>query len=247
MKKIGILISTDIKNIFSSKSAPIIWYGLSILLVAAMVVLFGILLIGPELEKIVPDKVKLDIYLSVVLYSASLIALGVNLNSMGFTSMIKEKSRGNIQSLLVTSLELKDIWIGKSLAVFIPGFIFGELLTLATLIIVNYIYFVPTIGFIFNPWIAATCFIVFPFMYLFLGLLVYTIGLTSKPVNANIIGQVFLPVYINLVVQLVLRTSFIDYTSWPFTLINIGVALIILIIVLVLQSKITKEKVALSY
>ena len=247
MKNIRLLISTDIKNNFSARSVAIIWYGTSILLIAAMVILFGVLLIGPELDKVSPDMDKLDIYFAVVLFSASLIGLGVNLNALGFTSMIKEKSRGNIQSLLVTTLKLKDIWIGKSLAVFIPGLIVGELMTFVTLLVVNYIYFVPTVGFFFNPWTAAVCFIAFPMIYFFLGLLVYLIGLTGKPVNANIIAQVFLPLFVNLVIQLTLRTSFMDFTSWPFFLANIIFSLIIAAIVMILQSRISREKVVLSY
>jgi hypothetical protein len=247
MKNVNPVFAASVKNSFSVKSAAVIWYGMAILLTAAMVVLFGILLIAPELEKISPDKAKLDVYLGVTLFSASLIGLGVNLNALGFTSMIKEKARGNIQSLLATPLGLKDIWMGKSLAIFIPGLMMGEILTLVTLIAVNYVYFIPTVGFLFNPWIAVTSFVVFPVMYLCLGLLVYLIGLTGKPVNANIIAQVFLPLYINIVIQLPLRTSFMDYTSWPFTLANLGVVLVIASIMIILQSRITKEKVVLSY
>ncbi len=247
MRNIGILITTNIKNNFSVKSVIIIWYGLAILIAAAMAVLLGILLIAPELEKISPDKAKLDLYLGIILFTASLLGLGINLNALGFTSMIKEKSRGNIQSLLATPLKLKDIWIGKSLAIFIPGLILGELLTLIFLIAINYIYFVPTIGFLFNPWIAVTCFIVFPAMYLCFGLLVYLLGLTGKPTNANIIALVFLPLFVNIVVQLPLRSSFMDFTSWPFVLANIGVTLVIAIIVIILQFRLNKEKVVLSY
>jgi len=247
MRNIGPLITTNIKNNFSAKSVAIIWYGLALLLVVAMTALFGILLIAPELDKISPDKAKLELYLGIILFTASLLGLGINLNALGFTSMIKEKSRGNIQSLLATPLKLKDIWVGKSLAIFIPGLILGELLTLITLIAVNYIYFVPTIGFLFNPWIAVTSFIVFPVMYLCFGLLVYLIGLTGKPLNANIIALAFLPIFLNIVVQLPLRTNFMDFTSWPFTLANIGVALVIAIIVIILQFRLNKEKVALSY
>ena len=161
--------------------------------------------------------------------------------------MIKEKSRGNIQSLLATPLKLKDIWIGKSLAIFIPGLILGELLTLIFLIAINYIYFVPTIGFLFSPWIAVTSFIVFPIMYFCLGLLVYLIGLTGKPNNANIIALVFLPLFVNIVVQLPLRSTIMDFTSWPFVLANIVIVLVIAIIVVVLQFRLKKEKVVLSY
>lgn len=247
MKNIGTLIITNIKNNLSSKTVTIIWYGLALLLVAAMTALFGILLIAPELEKISPNKYMLDLYLGVILFTASLLGVGINLNALGFTSMIKEKARGNIQSLLVTPLGLKDIWVGKSLAIFIPGLILTELLTVITLIVVNYIYFVPTVGFLFNPWIAITCFIVFPAMYLCFGLLVYLMGLTGKPTNANIVALVFLPLYVNVVVQLPLRSNFMDYTSWPFMLFNIGVTLIIAIILIILQFRISKEKVVLSY
>ena len=65
--------------------------------------------------------------------------------------------------------------------------------------------------------------------------------------NANIIAQVFLPVYVNIVIQLMLRASFMDFTSWPFMLANIAVVLIIAVLVLVLQSRLSREKIVLSY
>jgi hypothetical protein len=80
-----------------------------------------------------------------------------------------------------------------------------------------------------------------------MGLLVYLVGLTNKPVNANIIAQVFLPVFINLVIQLMLRANFMDYTSWQFMLANMGFVIIIGVIVLILAPRISKEKIVLSY
>ncbi len=247
MRNIGLVVTTNIKNNLNSKVVSIIWYCMALFLVIAMTALFGVLLIAPELKAAAPDKNKLELYLGVILFTASLLGLGINLNAVGFTSMIKEKARGNIQSLLATPLKLKDIWIGKSIAVFIPGLILGEVLTLLALFIVNYIYFVPTVGFLFNPWLAITSFIVFPLMYFCFGLLVYLMGLTGKPTNANIIALVFLPVYVNIVVQLPLRTNIIDFTSWHFTLANLVLTLVIAIIIIILQSRISKEKVALSY
>jgi hypothetical protein len=247
MSNKGILLTASIKNNFISKSVAIIWYGISLLLAAGMIVLFGILLIGPEVGKVAPDRSRLELYLAVTMFSVSLIGLGVNLNALGFTSMIREKAKGNIQSLLATNLNIKDIWIGKTLSVFIPGLITGTVLTAVTLLVINFVYFVPNIGFIINPWIALTSFVIYPVLYFFLGLLVYLVGLTSKPVNANIIGQIFLPVFINLVIQIMIRSSFMDYTSWQFMLINLGFAIIIGVIVLILAPRISKEKIVLSY
>jgi hypothetical protein len=247
MRNMGILFTASVKNNFTSKSVAIIWYGMALLLAAGMIILFGVLLIGPEVGKLAPDRSRLELYLAVTMFSVSLIALGVNLNALGFTSMIREKAKGNIQSLLATNLNIKDIWIGKTLSVFIPGLIAGTFLTAATLLVVNFVYFVPTVGFLINPWIAIISFVIFPVLYFFMGLLVYLVGLTNKPVNANIIAQVFLPVFINLVIQIMLRSSFMDYTSWQFMLINLGFAIIIGVIVLILAPRISKEKIVLSY
>jgi ABC-type transport system involved in multi-copper enzyme maturation permease subunit len=220
---------------------------MALMILVALAALFGILLIAPELNKISPDRAKLELYLGIIIFSASALGLGINLNALGFTSMIREKSRGNIQSLLATPLGLKDIWIGKSLAIFIPGLILGEFLTLISLIVVNYIYFVPTVGFVFNPWIAVTGFFAIPLIYFSTGLLVYLVGLTGKPVNANIIAQVFLPVYLNIIIQILINTTIFVASSWTFALANIGLGLVIAIIVIIIQFRISKEKVVLSY
>jgi hypothetical protein len=247
MKYLRLLVSAGIRNNFSSRSVAIIWYGVSLLLVAGLIALFGILLISPELEKPNPEVAKLHIYLGITLFSASIIGLGVNLNALGLTSMIREKAKGNIQSLLVTNLELKQIWLAKTLYIFIPGIIAGTIFTLATLLAVNYIYFIPTIGFLSDPWILIISFVIYPAMYFCLGLLVYMVGLINKPVNANIIAQVFLPLFINLVIQVMLRSSIMDYTSWQFVLVNFGFVVTIGVIVIILLPRISREKVVLSY
>ena len=137
--------------------------------------------------------------------------------------------------------------MGKTIAIFIPGLIAGTVFTLATLIAVNYIYLVPAVGFLADPWILLISLVIYPAMYFCLGMLVYLVGLTGKPVNANIIAQVFLPVFINLVIQVMIRTSFMSYTSWQFMLVNLGFVIIIGVIVLILTPRISKEKIVLSY
>jgi ABC-2 type transport system permease protein len=247
MNHLRSLVSAGIRNNFSSRSVAFIWYGVSLLLTAGLAVLFGILLISPELEKTAPDISKLQIYLGVTLFSASIIGLGVNLNALGFTSMIREKARGNIQSLLATNLDIRQIWLAKTLSVFIPGFIAGTVFTLGTLLAVNLIYFVPAVGFLADPWILLISLIIYPAMYFCLGLLVYQVGLINKPVTANMIAQVFLPLFINLVIQVMLRSSIMDYTSWQFMLANMGFAVIIGVIVVILAPRISREKIVLSY
>ncbi len=158
--------------------------------------------------------------------------------------MTREKSRGNIESLMATPLDVKDIWIAKSLAVFMPGMIIGEILTLAALLAVNYIYFVPRVGFIFTQWMALSSFLAVPLIYLSLSLLVHLIGLTGKPATGNVVAQIFLPVSLTLMINLLIR-NILD-ASWPFTLVNFGIAVVMAVIVIILKSRITKERIVLS-
>jgi len=159
--------------------------------------------------------------------------------------MTREKSRGIIESLLATPLNVKDIWIAKSLAVFLPGLVLGEVFAFIALMAINYIYFVPRIGFLITPWIAVSSFVAVPLIYLCLSLLVHLIGLTGKLATGNVIVQVFLPVFAALMINLVIR-HILDATSWSFTLINLGIAVAVGVVVILLQPRLTKERIVLS-
>lgn len=246
MNDIGLLTTASMGNNLRLKAVGIIFIILTLMIVALLAILFCVLLIKPAVSTASPDRTDLELYLGLITYSTCFVTLGINLNSYGFQSMTREKTRGNIESLLATPIKIKDIWISKSLAIFIPGLVVGEIFTLIALIAVNYIYFVPSTGFIINPWIVVNSFIAAPLVYLCLGFLVYLIGLTGKPATGNIIAQIFLPVMINTVIQLLLRTDIFTSASWSFTAANIGLALVIMIIALFLKPRFTKEKIVLS-
>ncbi len=245
MRDTGLVIITSIKNNLRLKIVLIVYIAVTIICVLGIVIVFCLFLIAPEMNVELPDRSKLELYLGLIMYSTCFLGLGVNLNAFAFQSMTREKSRGNIESLLATPLKVKDIWIAKSLAIFVPGLVLGEVLTFIVLVAVNYIYFVPRIGFLLTPWIAVSSFLVAPLIYFCLSLLFHLIGLTGKPATGNVIVQVFLPVIINLMINLMLH-GILDATSWPFTLANIGIAAVIAITVIFLQPRLTRERIVLS-
>jgi hypothetical protein len=113
------------------------------------------------------------------------------------------------------------------------------------MIAVNYIYFVPKIGFLITPWIAISSFVAAPLIYICLSLLVHLIGLTGRPATGNVIAQVFLPVIVTLMINLAIH-HILDAASWPFALTNLGIATALGIIVIFLQPRLTKERIVLS-
>ena len=245
MRDIILVTINSIRNNLKSKALTIVFVSLTLMIAAGLTLFFCLLLITPAMDAPVPDRTQLELYLSLIMYTTCLICLGISLNVFAFQSMTREKSRGNIESLIATPLGVKDIWIAKSLAVFIPGMVLGEILTLAALLAVNYIYFVPKIGFVYTHWIGLSSFLAVPLIYLCLSLLAHLIGLTGKPATGNVVAQIFLPIVLTLMINLILR-HVLDTASWPFTLANFGIAAVITIIVIFLQPRITRERIALS-
>jgi ABC-2 type transport system permease protein len=246
MRDIILITINSLRNNLKSKALTIVFVCITLMIALGLALFFCLLLIAPAMNVSVPDRTQMELYLSLIMYTTCIICLGINMNVFAFQSMTREKSRGNIESLMATPLSVKNIWIAKSLAVFIPGMVLGEILTLAALLAVNYIYFIPKIGFVYTPWIGLASFLAVPLLYLCLSLLVHLIGMTGKPATGNIVAQIFLPITLTLMINLVLRYV-LDATSWPFTLANFGIAAVIAIIVIFLQPRITRERIVLSH
>jgi ABC-2 type transport system permease protein len=245
MRDIGLILGVSVKNNLRSRIANLVVISVVIICVAGLAVTFCLVLIKPAMQGTSFDRAVLTSYLSLIMCVSCLLGLGVNMNASAFQTMIREKSRGNIESLLAAPLRPADIWIAKSLAVFLPGLVLGEIFALIVLIVINYIYFVPQIGFLINPWILISNLVAIPLVYLGLSLLVHLIGLTGKPASGNVIVQIVLPVLIALIINLVVR-SVLDAGSWIFTLIIFGMAAVTGIILVFLKSRLDKERIILS-
>ncbi len=245
MRYTSLIIKTSIKNNIHFKIPLIIYIIITLICVVGITAIFSIISISPEMEKELTDISLLETYLGVIMYSTCTIGVGVNLNAFAFQSITREKTRGNIESLLATPLKAGSIWAAKSIATFIPGLIVGEFLTILVMIVINYIYFIPEIGFIFNPWTAVSTFIIIPLIFLSLSLLSHLVGLTSRAANGNIIVQIFLPVFANVMINLSIH-HVLEITSWTFTAINLGIAAVIIIISIFLMRRLTKERIVLS-
>lgn len=246
MNGIGPIITTSIKNNLQSRTLLIVFIGLAVMLALAGALVICLLFIGPMVKGNLPgSESNLELYLGAIMYTVCLFGMGICINVFAASSMTKEKSRGNIESLLATPLKAKNIWLAKSLAVFLPGLVLGEVFTATALVAINYVYFVPEIGFVINPWIAISSFVMVPLMYFCLSLLVHLIGLSGSPQTANTVVQVFLPLILALMMNLGLR-QILDMTSWHFTLINLGIAAVVAIVVILLYPRLSKERVVLS-
>jgi ABC-type Na+ efflux pump permease subunit len=245
MRNIYLLTASGIKSYLRSKITLMIAWTVILMIVIALTVALSVFMIAPEVKSETPDRSKLELYLGLIMYSSCIISVGVNLSSYAFQSLVREKSRGVITSLLATPLKAGDIWASKSIGVFLPGLAMGEIFSVIVMIAVNLYYFVPETGFIMTPWIALSTFLGAPLVYLALSFLMHIVGLTGKPATANVIIQVFLPVFVTLMINLIVR-DILDAGSWTFTVLNLGIAAVIGIIAFSLKSRLSNETIVLS-
>jgi ABC-type Na+ efflux pump permease subunit len=242
---ISTLMITNIKNNLRSKAFTLSLIFITLGLVAVIDVFGSIFILKPALEESPIDKSQIAEYLSLMLFATSILAMGISINVFTAQPLVKEKTQGIIESLLVTPLRATDIWFAKSFAVYLPGLIFSWIVTLISLIVINVALIMSEIGFLINIWMILSSFVGVPLIYLFLTLLVHLVGLTSNPISGNVIAQVFLPAYATIIINLGIRTE-LDTSSWFFFLINLIIAIVVGITVIVLKQNITKEKIILS-
>lgn len=245
MSQIGVVMKAALKTNLSMRSVIIVSIGVAVICAGGVATIFATQFIGPEMRAPVPDRSRLENFLGLILFTTSFISIGIFSSVSAIQSLAREKARGNIQALLATPLAPRDIWLGKSVGVFLPGLVFAVVMTTAALIALNFIYFVPKIGFLITAEMLVSNLVAVPLVYLALTALVHEVGLVGKPATANIIAQVFLPVMITIMINLALR-GVMNAGSWLFTITLVGLAIVISIFVIKLRSSLSVERIILS-
>jgi len=244
MRSCALIIGHSLRQNFRQKTATIISAGIMLMCAAAIDATFCILLIAPTATAASRDRASRVTYLSIILYCNCLLGPGVNLNAFAFPTLTREKTRGNLEALLATPLSIRSIWAAKSIAVYLPGLVMGLATTLIALFTINGIVQLDRPGVLLPPWTAVGVFLATPLMYLCISLLSHLVGLTGKPASANVIVQLFLPLIITLTINLMLRN--ILEPGLLLTLMNLGIAVALALIILFLQPRLTRERIILS-
>ena len=159
-------------------------------------------------------------------------------------SVVVEKAKRNIESLMVTPVSLKQIWLGKTLAVTLPSVIIGLSVSIIVYVILNIIRVIPqTGGFLFpGPLAFVSAFILVPVLIFTIVTLVIYLQLTiANPRFANFI---FLGIFFLLFFGINALAGFGIFTNYA--VVYLGVALFCGIISYLLSRTLTKERVLLS-
>ena len=246
MRDIGPIITTSIRNSLRSKTMTVVFVGILLMCVVGFALIFCLGSIAPTMEAELPDRSELELYLGMIMYTTCLLGVGVYVGVFNFVPMTREKSRGIIESLLATPLSPKAIWMGKGLAIFLPGFVISVVSTLVVVLAINLAAIIPAAGDFFLPTpVLLTGFLFNPL--LFFGLLSFTVlfSLANNP-DIAIMPSFLLGFGLMTGIPVGVATGAIDLASWSFALWYLAGAIVIWAVVCYLSRLLTKEQIVLS-
>ena len=188
----------------------------------------------------------LELIMGLIVYFLPLFVLIAFIWAFASLPITKEKVNGNIECLLATPLSPTALWMGKSLAIFLPGFVISVVATLVVVLAVNFTTITPATGdFVLPAPVLLIGFLINPLLFFGLLLFIVLFSLANNPDLA--IAPSFLVGFgLMIGIPLGVATGAIDLASWSFSLWYLAGAIIIWAVVCCLSRLLTKENIVLS-
>jgi ABC-type transport system involved in multi-copper enzyme maturation permease subunit len=178
-------------------------------------------------------------YLLPLMYSIIICSIFANY------SVILDKAKRNIESLMATPVSIQQIWLGKSLAVTLPSVAVGVSVSILIYAVFNIGFVIPKTGsFVFPDTLAfVSALIVVPILIFSIVAVVTHVQLIIS--NPRIANFVFTGIFILLVFGInALGGLGVSISFFP--LICLGVIVICAVASFILSRSLTKERVLLS-
>ena len=160
-------------------------------------------------------------------------------------SVIVDKAKRNIESLMATPISITQLWLGKSLAVTLPSVLVGLAISVLAYLALNFAFVIPnTHAFIFPDLLAIlSAVVIIPVLIFAVVSIVIFIQLVIS--NPRIANFIFTAIFILLVVG-VQTIGGLGVSFAFFPLFYAAIVLLCTVIDLILSRTLTKEKVLLS-
>ena len=195
-------------------------------------------------QSLAPDQLRLAIqgFMNVI-FEALPLVLGMLICSVFATYAVTiDKNKRTLESLLATPLSLRQVWLGKSLAVALPSVIMALVVSLVVVLVVNVRLVAPVAGSYVMPsvlsWVAGL--VIVPLL-VFVGVCLVTL-LQLIIVNPRIATFVFTGIFLAVYMGTITEAT----ASWNFAFIFLVIAVFFAALVLFLARFLTKERVVLS-
>ncbi len=238
------IIKNSIRNNLHSPT-NIISYFLLVFLLAGIADYLGIRLILIPAIQAQADPAHIRHITALILYATSLFSLAMNQTVLTVRSLVLEKTRRMHETLLAGPVDTGHLWWGKSLAIFLPGYLASLFLSGSVYLILQLFFISPVYGWLLSPQIILIPLALIPGLYFCLGLLLTLISLIADPVHANVIGQVFLPGLASISFNLGIR-RIMDTHRPGFFIFHLALCAALLLAIILVRPRLNKQRVILS-
>jgi ABC-type transport system involved in multi-copper enzyme maturation permease subunit len=245
LKKTGIIFKRDFRELRQTNTFLIISIVFSVVTIAIAASVSIVLSKKEWIGQKAAEPI-LELIIGLIAYFLPLAILMTFIWAFSSLPVVKEKVNGNITSLIATTLTPKEIWLGKSLAIFIPGYAISIVSTMIVLIAVNLFVIVPATGDFLLPLPLFLVSLVWnPLLLLGLLLFIILFSLANNP-DIAITPSFLVGFSLMMGIPLGMASGVINLTSWSFSLWYLAGVIIVWIIVFILTRLLTKENIILS-
>jgi len=160
-------------------------------------------------------------------------------------SVIVDKAKRNIESLMATPISITQLWLGKSLAVTLPSVVVGLAISILAYLALNFGFVMPhTHAFVFPDALAiVSAIVIIPLLIFAVVSIVIFIQLVIS--NPRIANFIFTAIFILLVVGIqTIGGLGVSFAFFP--LVYMAIVVLCALIDFILSRSLTKEKVLLS-
>lgn len=246
MKNIGVIFRRDFNDLTGGKAFK--WLLLSFGLLAVLnSLLFGLIFLGISQVGPIFSREDIEVMLGSSIYFFSLLPFLAFIWIYTPPILTKEKSNGSLETLLATPLAPSELWIGKGLAIFLPGFLtsLGAAALMLVAINLSSIAIDYEGGFFFPSAIFITSIGSNSILFLLLTFFVVIISFYKNP-DIAILPSFVIGFGLLIGIPLGIVLNFIDIMSWDFTWYNLLATACFCFLVMGMSLLLSKEKIVLS-
>ena len=243
MSKTLVIARKDVEEAFRSRST---YLYLVVMALVSLPYFDGLRNITTALVKQGASPVELEMASQSFLNTAvSTLPLGLAMivcSVFSAYAVVLDKAKRRLESLMATPLSLRQIWLGKSLAVALPGVVLSLAVLAVAVCALNVWVILPIVGAFVMPGTPslATALIVVPVLVFLVVSLVSLVQLvTTNPRMASLIfTALFFGIYFSTITEVT--------RGWDFGVIYMATAAVLLAITLWAMRFLTKERVILT-
>ncbi len=188
----------------------------------------------------------LNFILALVVYFIPFIILISFVWSFASLPVINEKVNGNVECLLATPMEPKTLWMGKCLAIFLPGYVLSLIVSIIVILVFNLLVVYPGWHTFVLPWPAmVNGLVINPLLFFGLASFIVLFSLANNP-DIAIAPSFLIGFGLMIGMPIGLITEAFDITSWSFALWYLFGTAVFWGIVLFLTRILTRQNIVLS-